>query len=1039
MRKMAFCFSLLFTALFLLNNIVCGQSSLSGTNDRKMVFASPEASTIALYQNYPIDYVTGAPQISIPLFSIKTGMGDIPFTLDYHIGKVKPSELGGIAGTGWSLSPDVGISRSIHGERDGMNTGYPSNSNFGHTDDQYKYNASTGLADEQPDDFFYSLLGKSGGFIYNRSHSFTTLPYEAITIGQSNDYGFVITDDDGTRYYFGRYADNEDSVVEYTESQEGALSNSSAWKITDIISYDNKDTIHFTYAPPNKKLEMVRTSNQQWIITEFDDNNNAVINQQQPQVLAMPGGWDNGAPSGYNVMRPDWGHQGPFWYGAFDFPLSDGGPADNDFKISMLKTDTSQADGKHRFMWQQLGNLGRDSSGNLYSNNFVYERQLEAIRFRGGRIEFTHNYGIDSQLAVIKVYAGNTLAKQVRLVQHLSDSSSWSSYSKRYTLDSVIITGNDGTQPGLRYGMSYNGSFGTFDNSQNDYWGFWKYSGGQNVPHLAYRLSNYSWYTGDESSGNNTDIGSRYSNLPIWMEIGSYQEQTGPSAPLGVLTKLSYPTGGYALFTFEQNSYESPAQAGRIVYGGGNRIQRIYYVTGQGQDSLIKQYTYGTNTENGYGLTKYGNYSGDFMYQQWVGSTSHEDIDNVVTKRTYINSRPFLENSFSMGAVVLYPTVTEYSISPKNNTPLGKTVYTYQINPPDYMINSADASSMTPLVINPRNDWNVIIPHSVTQYCYSNGSYLRVASKTYTYTHFDKGSVPAAQTFMRSYDMHPESGDNIYADYGYYGVQKYGHIDYSIPTGANKLTGESDTLFDQPTGTGYVAKQTTYSYDPNYLYRTNAATIDSRGITKTIHYYYPYQSPPGYNATQQGYLGQLTNTHRIATPVEIQDSISGILYNTSRQEFTGLYPGALYFATRNNPAYIKQQILSYDNYGNIREQQDADSITTTFFWGYNSLYPVAKITGSTYSAAQGLVNQATLDNSNTTDNNMRSALNNLRTGLPGAQVWTYTYKPGVGITSSTDPQGNTTYYNYDSLGRLTEVRDKDGNLLETHNYHYTNQ
>lgn len=56
-----------------------------------------------------------------------------------------------------------------------------------------------------------------------------------------------------------------------------------------------------------------------------------------------------------------------------------------------------------------------------------------------------------------------------------------------------------------------------------------------------------------------------------------------------------------------------------------------------------------------------------------------------------------------------------------------------------------------------------------------------------------------------------------------------------------------------------------------------------------------------------------------------------------------------------------------------------------------------------------------------------------------AQLTTYTYSPLVGMTSQTDPNGITTFYEYDSLGRLKNVKDHEGNILKQTLYHYQNQ
>ncbi len=66
-------------------------------------------------------------------------------------------------------------------------------------------------------------------------------------------------------------------------------------------------------------------------------------------------------------------------------------------------------------------------------------------------------------------------------------------------------------------------------------------------------------------------------------------------------------------------------------------------------------------------------------------------------------------------------------------------------------------------------------------------------------------------------------------------------------------------------------------------------------------------------------------------------------------------------------------------------------------------------------------------------------IDELRLYPASAQMTSYTYSPLVGMTSQCDVGSKITYYNYDILNRLCSLRDQDGNIIKTYQYHYQEQ
>lgn len=112
---------------------------------------------------------------------------------------------------------------------------------------------------------------------------------------------------------------------------------------------------------------------------------------------------------------------------------------------------------------------------------------------------------------------------------------------------------------------------------------------------------------------------------------------------------------------------------------------------------------------------------------------------------------------------------------------------------------------------------------------------------------------------------------------------------------------------------------------------------------------------------------------------------------------------------------------------------------TSYIWNKKSNTLVAKIEGRPISGINsGLVSQL----ENATYGQLPSLLSQLRTSLLGQShppfVTTYTYKPLAGVATITDPKNQIITYEYDVFGRLESVKDLEGNLVEEYEYNYSN-
>ena len=245
-----------------------------------------------------------------------------------------------------------------------------------------------------------------------------------------------------------------------------------------------------------------------------------------------------------------------------------------------------------------------------------------------------------------------------------------------------------------------------------------------------------------------------------------------------------------------------------------------------------------------------------------------------------------------------------------------------------------------------------------------------------------------------------------------------------------------------------IVKTVNYTYgNEKHFQMTKMVTTTSEGKTIDKRLYYPDDMPlPGGDLTidEGKALSKLNkvNGYRIGTVVQTEVfHDSNILVTRKRTTFKEdgdrVIPKAILTAPSNTTLETRMEYLKHDDKTNPLEVRQANGTVVSYIWGHDKTLPIAKIENATYAeiAAALSITETQLLAYNETN---MSNLNGLRANanLAKAMITTYTYKPLVGITSTTDARGLKTTYEYDHFGRLVTVRDADGKLLTSNKYNY---
>lgn len=150
---------------------------------------------------------------------------------------------------------------------------------------------------------------------------------------------------------------------------------------------------------------------------------------------------------------------------------------------------------------------------------------------------------------------------------------------------------------------------------------------------------------------------------------------------------------------------------------------------------------------------------------------------------------------------------------------------------------------------------------------------------------------------------------------------------------------------------------------------------------------------------------------------------------------------------------VKNEVREYTANGNPSEIWKSDGILTSCIWGYDDRYLVVEARNIEHSDLTNLVVASLPSGFVSLESLLRSItklpdpnwtlfntnLRDARAKASHVQVITYTHDPLIGTTSKTDPNGISTYYEYDNFGRLRLIKDNDGNIVEQNEYKYKNK
>ena len=942
----------------------------------------------AIYQRYaatPPNLSTGTVNINIPLYTLKVNDFELPFSLNYQTSGIKLTDPYLPLGYGWIFMPGLRISRVI----------------MGNADDKTPRSIRT-ESELEPD--------IENNFLYLKS----------LLINGPSAGNIVPTD---AQYdIFSIYL--QDINVRFIMYKEGnnwtPLTIGSAVKITPILSSSGE-------------FNGFEVKDERGIIYQFGETASYTPPYQNPQATTYIELNSKGKSTWLlrKIILPGQNNSISFnWnagiYGSNN-PIND---------MYVIKDYLRYGYGSVQYEIPEFPNWQYDASGGVV--NPYPCMYLKDIQFSFGKIEIT--YDADNMMKTMKVYSNDN--GNYTIIKNIDFNTS--NVYQNWLLRGVTI-GQDA------YKFEYEESNPFINLNAMDWWGY--YNGRTNVidiPQISFLLTR-SLNAGDDYPAT---IG------------GADRSANSISMQENILKKIVYPTGGYSKYEYDVHKFNGSV----FKEGGGLRVKKIITKESDTAPELITEYRYGNN-ESGLGIcTKEPVTSSFFSELAHFYDSAPPTFGSY--SYTYRQLNLFADSKIhgytSFNPNVWYDVVTEYSSE-------GKTIYRFEYTQDDSFfllnhtvpINPIDQTA--PLISCFRNLFNQG-PRLRYKEIYkkeSSSNYQKLLEEETQYATINGQDyfTPGGYGYLTGLYVERKCCYDNYPDgiYDYSGIPFPGgtksnffvYKNYRIMIETQKIVALLKKYFDLTTG-DIVQQRTDYTYviHNGVINLASETSTTSSNTTFSKQMLYPLDNLSMLTQEQKTAAGRMVELNLLATPLVEKETLgnsSTIKINQYKDWGNNLLlPEKLYLQTGNG---IQENRITYQNYdskGNplYLSKDEADKVV--YIWGYSYQYPIAKIENATYDemkSALGYTSDAQVESLSAQSNPDVNLIDSkLRAYFKDkiSFVTTYTYKPLVGMTSATDPQGITTYYDYDSFGRLKETYYYENNdpskkrTVESYDYHYKN-